>query len=248
MILSHEGKAPQIDRRAYVAPNATVCGDVKIGPGSRIMFGASVIAEGRDITIGRDCIVMEGAVIRSTDRHRTQIGSHSLIGPNAHVVGCTLDSCVFIATGAAVFHGARLGYGSEVRIGGVVHLRTVLPKGCVIPIGWVAVGNPARLFPPEQHEQIWAIQRRLDFPRFVYGVKRAVKGRSNMSEITRRRSIVLGRHKRDRVAAERSSPRRRRKRPPSSSQRSRENVVTDASGRGRRAMSARDEPRTRPRV
>jgi carbonic anhydrase/acetyltransferase-like protein (isoleucine patch superfamily) len=216
LILSHEGKAPQIDRRAYVAPNATVCGDVKIGPGSRIMFGASVIAEGRDIVIGRDCIVMEGAVVRSTDRHRTQIGSHSLIGPNAHVVGCTLDSCVFVATGAAVFHGAKLGYGSEVRVGGVVHLCTVLPKGCVVPIGWVAVGNPARLFPPEQHEQIWAVQRTLDFPQFVYGVKRAAKGRSNMKEITRRRAVVLWRHKRDRIVGEGCFQRRTWKRSPSS--------------------------------
>jgi carbonic anhydrase/acetyltransferase-like protein (isoleucine patch superfamily) len=199
MILSHDGRRPRISRTAYVAPTATICGDVRIGAGSRIMFGASVIAEGKEIVIGRDCIIMEGAVVRSTDRHPTRIGSYSLIGPNAHVVGCRIDPCVFIATGAAVFHGAKLGFGSEVRVGGVVHLRTVLPKGSVVPIGWVAVGNPAKILPPEQHDRIWAVQKPLNFPRYVYGVERAAKGRTNMREIAQRRSKALGRHRRDQI-------------------------------------------------
>lgn len=199
MILSHDGKDPQISRTAYIAPTATVCGDVRIGPGSRVMFGSSVIAEGREIVIGRDCIVMEGAVVRSTDRYPTHIGSYSLIGPSAHVVGCRIDACVFVATGAVVFHGAKLGFGSEVQVGGVVHLRTVLARGGVVPIGWVAVGNPAKILPPGQHDQIWAAQEPLNFPRYVYGVERSTKGRTNMKEITRRRSAALWRHRKDQV-------------------------------------------------
>ncbi len=106
---------------------------------------------------------MENAVIRSTDKHPTEIGSHCLIGPHAHLVGCTLEDCVFVATGASVFHGARLGYGSEVRINGVVHLRTKLPAHATVPIGWVAVGNPPQILPPDQHEAIWALQKPLNF-------------------------------------------------------------------------------------
>src|ERR671933_2228345 len=111
MLISHLGKAPRVDPSAYVAPTATVCGDVVVSADCRIMFGACVIAEGRTIELGERCIVMENAVIRSTDRHPTKIGSHCLIGPHAHVVGCTLEDCVFVATGASIFHGARLGYG-----------------------------------------------------------------------------------------------------------------------------------------
>ena len=85
MILTHNGKAPQIDPSAYVAPTATVCGDVTLGPHARIMFGATLIAEGGQIEIGKNCIVLENAVIRSTARESTQIGDYCLIGPNAHL-------------------------------------------------------------------------------------------------------------------------------------------------------------------
>ena len=199
MILTHLGVSPTIHPDAYVAPTATVCGDVTIGAGARILFGACVVAEGAPIEIGRDTIVMENAVVRSTGEHAASIGAHCLIGPCAHVVGCTLADCVFIATGAAVFHGARLGRGAEVRVHGVVHLRTELPASATVPIGWVAVGTPARILPPDQHDAIWQVQRLLDFPGFVYGVARAPEGENDMPAITRRRSAALGRHASDEV-------------------------------------------------
>src|SRR6185295_14327557 len=127
MIIIHKNKTPQIDSSAYIAPNATLCGDVIVRAGARIMFGACVIAEGQALELGENCIVMENAVIRTTDVHSMSIGSHCLIGPHAHLVGCTLEQCVFIATGVSVFHGAHLGYGVEVRVGATVHLRTKLP-------------------------------------------------------------------------------------------------------------------------
>ena len=196
MIVSHERKTPEIDPSAYVAPNALACGDVRIGPDCRIMFGAQVIAEGGSIVLGRECIVMENAVLRATARHALSMGDNCLVGPNAHVVGCDVEDQVFIATGAAVFHGARLGKGSEVRVNGVVHLRTALPPGAVVPIGWVAVGDPATILPPDQHEQIWAIQRPLDFPLTVYGLARE---EADMVKITRRVAASLAAHREDEV-------------------------------------------------
>ncbi len=203
MILTHLKKTPQIHPSAYVAPNATICGDVMIGAGCRILFGACVVAEGKTLHLGENCIVMENAVIRSTDRHPATIGSHCLVGPHAHLVGCTLEDCVFVATGASVFHGAKLGYGSEVRINGVVHLRTELPAHATVPIGWIAVGNPAQILPPDQHDAIWAIQKPLNFPKFVYGVERPPEGASNMVETTSRRSETLGSHKDDIISHQR---------------------------------------------
>src|SRR5690348_1601476 len=67
MIITHKNKTPLIDSSAYVAPNATLCGDVIVGAGARIMFGACLIAEGQTLEIGENCIVMENAVIRTTD-------------------------------------------------------------------------------------------------------------------------------------------------------------------------------------
>src|SRR5580765_7441805 len=96
MLLSHLKQFPQVDPSAYVAPTATVCGNVVIGANARIMHGASIVAEGGRIEIGDCCIVMENAVVRSTSRHSTRIGSHCLVGPNAHLVGCVVGDEVFI--------------------------------------------------------------------------------------------------------------------------------------------------------
>jgi carbonic anhydrase/acetyltransferase-like protein (isoleucine patch superfamily) len=74
------------------------------------------------------------------------------------------------------------GAGSEVRIGGVVHVNTVLPPGTTVPIGWVAVGDPAQIYPPDQHEQIWETQESLDFPGTVYGVTRGTPAAERMSK------------------------------------------------------------------
>lgn len=196
MIVKHQGKAPRIDASAYIAPNAVVCGDVSVGANCRIMFGAQVIAEGGSIAIGAECIVMENAVLRSNARHSLVIANNCLIGPNAHVVGCRLEDQVFVATGAAIFHGATLGRGSEVRINGVVHLKTNLPPGATVPIGWVAVGDPAQIFPPDQHDRIWEIQKPLNFPLTVYGLDRS---EADMAKITRRVAEGLAGHRDDEI-------------------------------------------------
>jgi carbonic anhydrase/acetyltransferase-like protein (isoleucine patch superfamily) len=195
MLIKHQDKPPQIHRSAYVAPGAIVCGDVTVGEGARILHGAVVTAEGGKISIGRYCVVMHNAVIRSTARHSASTGDHCLIGPNAHLAGCTLEESVFVATGAAVFHGARLGARSEVRVNGVVHVKSHLMPDATVPIGWVAVGSPAEILPPGDHEEIWAIQKTLDFPQVVYGVGRPAPGHSNMPEITRRLSRIYGDHR-----------------------------------------------------
>jgi carbonic anhydrase/acetyltransferase-like protein (isoleucine patch superfamily) len=196
MIIKHDGDTPRVDPAAWVAPNAVICGNVKIGPNCRVMFGAQVIAEGGSISIGCECIIMENAVLRSSARHSLSIANNCLIGPNAHVVGCTLEDEVFIATGAAVFHAARLGKGSEVRINGVVHIKTHLAAGETVPIGWIAVGNPAQVLPPGEHERIWHIQKLLDFPLTVYGIER---GEATTGKITHRLAENLHSHASDEV-------------------------------------------------
>jgi carbonic anhydrase/acetyltransferase-like protein (isoleucine patch superfamily) len=194
MLIKHAGVTPQVDPTAYIAPNAVVCGNVTVGPGCRIMHGAQVIAESGSISIGRECIVMENAVLRSSSRHPLTMGNNCLVGPNAHVVGCTVEDEVFIATGAAIFHSAHLGKGSEVRINGVVHLKSHLAAGKTVPIGWVAIGNPAQILPPSEHESIWRIQEPLNFPLTVYGFERS---EATMEKITRRLSEALGSHAHD---------------------------------------------------
>jgi carbonic anhydrase/acetyltransferase-like protein (isoleucine patch superfamily) len=198
MLIAHAGKRPKIDPTAWIAPDATVCGDVEIGAGARILYGARIIGEsGGAIRIGRNSIIMENAVVRASPRHTCTIGDYCLIGPNAHVVGATVEEQVFVATGAAIFHGAHLGRGSEVRVNAVVHLRTRLEPGTTVPLGWVAVGDPVRILPPDRHDEIWAIQAPLNFPQWVYGLSRETP--DLMMEITRGVSDRLSGHAQDSV-------------------------------------------------
>jgi carbonic anhydrase/acetyltransferase-like protein (isoleucine patch superfamily) len=199
MLLEHRGKRPNIHETAYVAPTATICGEVTVGENCRILFGAVVTAEGGPVVIGRECIVMENAVIRGSPRHPVSIGDHVLVGPRAYLTGCAVEDSVFLATGATVFNGARIGTRSEVRINGVVHLRTVLPPDALVPIDWVAVGDPAQILPPYAHERIWAVQEPLDFPGFVFGLERAPAGETVMPEMTRRYARALAAHRDDAV-------------------------------------------------
>jgi carbonic anhydrase/acetyltransferase-like protein (isoleucine patch superfamily) len=59
-----------------------------------------------------------------------------------------------LATGSTVFHGAQVGARSEIRANGIVYLRTVLAAGTTVPLGWVAVGDPAAILPTIEQEQI----------------------------------------------------------------------------------------------
>lgn len=198
MLIAHGGKCPQIDPTAWVAPDATICGDVVLGPGVRVLHGARIIGEaGGSVRIGRQCIIMENAVVRATPRHSCSIGDNCLIGPNAHVTGAVLEDQVFIATSAAIFHGAHLGRGSEVRINGTVHLRSRLEPDTTVPIGWIAVGDPASILPPDQHKAIWAIQKPLNFPQWVYGIDRSSP--DLMVRVTASLSEALGAHQSDTV-------------------------------------------------
>jgi carbonic anhydrase/acetyltransferase-like protein (isoleucine patch superfamily) len=109
MLIEHRGKRPDVHPTAYVAPTAVLCGDVRIGPDARVLFGAVVTAED----------------------------------------------------------------------------------------GWVAVGTPARILPPDRHDDIWAVQEGLDFPGTVYGVPRG----TDATTLMRRQSAFYGAHADDSVIA-----------------------------------------------
>jgi carbonic anhydrase/acetyltransferase-like protein (isoleucine patch superfamily) len=198
VLIEHRGAVPEVDPTAYIAPTAVLCGAVRVGPGARVLFGAVLTAEDGQVTLGARSIVMENAVIRGRARHPVVIGDDVLVGPHAHVNGARVGDGCFLATSAALFPGSVAGAGSEVRIGGVVHVSTVLPPGTTVPIGWVAVGDPVRICPPDQHDRIWEIQKPLDFPGTVYGVTRDAPAAERMS----RQSAWFAAHLSDRVIDE----------------------------------------------
>jgi carbonic anhydrase/acetyltransferase-like protein (isoleucine patch superfamily) len=196
VLIEHEGSSPRLAESAYVAPNAVLCGDVAVGEDARILFGAVLTAEGGRVEIGARAIVMENALVRGRRGHPATLGAHVLVGPHAHVNGATIEDEAFLGTGASVFPGATVGHGAEVRINGVVHVNSSLGAGVTVPIGWIAVGDPAELFPPDQHDELWPVQRSMDFPRTVFGLSRE---EATMEKVARRYAEQFGRHREDRV-------------------------------------------------
>ena len=193
MLIEHRGRAPQVHPTAYVAPTAVLCGAVRVGPDARVLFGAVLTAEDGEISVGARCVVMENALVRGRAAHPAILGDDVLVGPHAHVNGARVGDGAFLATGSALFPGCVIGAGSEVRIHGVVHVNSVLPPGALVPIGWIAVGDPARILPPGEHEQIWAVQEGLDFPGTVYGLPRDAPATERMS----RQAAWFGAHRDD---------------------------------------------------
>lgn len=196
MLFEHLGAQPRIDPTAVIAPTAVISGDVSIGPECQVLHGAVITAEGGPITLGENVIVMENAVVRASTTNPVHIGDHVLVGPGASVSGAVVGDEVFLATGTRVFNGARIAERCEVRINAVVHLRTVLPPDTVVPIGWIAVGDPAQLLSPDHHDEIWAAQRELDFPGYVFGLDRDTP--DLMVQLTERYGRGLSRHADDR--------------------------------------------------
>jgi carbonic anhydrase/acetyltransferase-like protein (isoleucine patch superfamily) len=197
VLVEHRGKVPVVDPSAYVAPTAVLCGDVRVGADARVLFGAVLTAEDGQIELGARCVVMENALVRGRARSPTQLGDDVLVGPHAHLNGTVVGDGCFLATGSSLFPGSRLGRGVEVRINGVVHVNTVLADEAMVPIGWIAVGDPARILPPGEHDAIWQIQEALDFPGTVYGIARDTPARERME----RQAAWFAAHRDDRVVA-----------------------------------------------
>jgi carbonic anhydrase/acetyltransferase-like protein (isoleucine patch superfamily) len=198
VLIEHRGARPVVPESAYVAPSAVLCGAVVLGERARVLHGAVLTAENGEVRIGSDVVVMENALVRGRASHAAAIGDAVLIGPHAHVNGATLEDEVFVATGVALFPGSVAGAGAELRVNSVLHVNSRLPAGAVLPIGWIGVGDPARMFPPDRHEEIWEIQRGLDFPGTVYGVPRGTR----MREIMSRQAEFFGAHRDDVVVDE----------------------------------------------
>ncbi|WP_406635265.1 gamma carbonic anhydrase family protein [Amycolatopsis sp. WGS_07] len=195
MLIEHRGQRPVVPESAYVAPSAVLCGAVVLGERARVLHGAVLTAEDGEIRTGSDVVIMENALVRGRAGHPVTLGDSVLVGPHAHVNGAVVEDEAFVATGAALFPGSVAGAGAELRINSVLHVNSRLEPGAVLPIGWIAAGDPAALFSPDRHEELWEIQRTMDFPGTVYGVPRGAP----MREIMARQTRFYGAHQDDRL-------------------------------------------------
>jgi carbonic anhydrase/acetyltransferase-like protein (isoleucine patch superfamily) len=198
MLINHEDRQPLVHATAYIAPTAVLSGDVRVGADTCVLFGAVLSDEGGAVEVGERCVIMEHAVLRGAPRRPVRLGRHVLVGPHAYISGAVLDDEVFVATGGMVFNGAHMGRASSLALGAAVHIGCQVPDETHIPIGWVAVGDPAQVLPPDQVEAIRAVlDEQGGFFPTVFGTDPALDRIETMRVALGRYTRHLGRHRND---------------------------------------------------
>jgi carbonic anhydrase/acetyltransferase-like protein (isoleucine patch superfamily) len=139
LILPVNGIHPSWGEDCFIAPNATITGDVVMGNNCSVWFNAVIRGDVHSIRIGDFTNIQDGAVIHCTYKHApTVIGSGVSIGHQAMVHGCTIEDDVLIGMGATILDHAVVQKGCLVGAGSVVTERSVLEAG------WLYAGIPAR--------------------------------------------------------------------------------------------------------
>ena len=131
------GRRPRVHQDAYVAPTAVLIGDVELGPGASVWFGAVLRGDESHITIGAGSNVQDNAVIHCSHELPTLVGENVTIGHMACLEGCTVEDGALVGTGAIMLQRSRLGSGAMLAAG------SLLKEGAEVPPGQLAAGVPA---------------------------------------------------------------------------------------------------------
>ncbi|WP_276132759.1 gamma carbonic anhydrase family protein [Polluticoccus soli] len=139
VILPVKGVSPQIPEDCFVAPNATIVGDVIMGNECSVWFNAVVRGDVNSIQMGNKVNIQDGACIHCTyQKTRVVIGDNVSIGHNAIVHGCTVEDNVLIGMGSIVMDNVHIGANSIIAAGAVVL------EGTQVPAGSIFAGVPAK--------------------------------------------------------------------------------------------------------
>jgi carbonic anhydrase/acetyltransferase-like protein (isoleucine patch superfamily) len=202
MRIRHRGQIPVIEASAFVAPSAVLIGQVLVGARSRIMYGAILDAEASHIEIGECCIINEYAVLRATaeaHQHPVRLEDHVLVGPHSFLAGCVIKRCAYVATGVTILYGAVVEAGAAIGVGALIHANTRIPESAFVPPGCVAIGDPVRIYGPNDPELPGAIKS-VRFSDAAFGVKTSWEDRiTRYQEATEVRSKEFGAHFEDEI-------------------------------------------------
>lgn len=150
MLLPFGGKVPRDEGAVFVASNATVLGDVVLGPGSSVWYGAVLRGDDGTLTLGENTNVQDNAVLHCDPGGAVTLGKNVTVGHCALVHGCTVGDGSLIGMHATLLNHCVVGKNCIIGAGALV------PEGMVIPDGSVAVGVPARVIKPVTEAQIEA--------------------------------------------------------------------------------------------
>jgi gamma-carbonic anhydrase len=138
----HLGRTPDVARAGFVAPNATVLGDVTLGAQSSVWYGCVLRGDINSIVIGEGSNVQDGTVVHLADDYGVRVGSYTTIGHAAIIHACEIGDECLIGMGATVLDGAKIGDRCIVGANALVTQRFVAPPGSMI------LGAPAKVVRP----------------------------------------------------------------------------------------------------
>ncbi|WP_282785050.1 MULTISPECIES: gamma carbonic anhydrase family protein [unclassified Nocardia] len=130
---------PQIDESAWIAPNATVAGRVKLGAEVSIWYSAVLRGDMDDITVGERTNIQDGCVLHADPGFPCTVGAGVSVGHNAILHGCTVGDDVLVGMGATVLNGAVIGSGS------LIAANALIPEGAQIPPNSLVAGVPGKV-------------------------------------------------------------------------------------------------------
>jgi carbonic anhydrase/acetyltransferase-like protein (isoleucine patch superfamily) len=99
------------------------------------------------------------------------LADHVFVGPHATLLGCAVERCCYLATGATVLHGARLGAGAVVAVGALAHAGAVLADEMFVPPMTIAIGDPATVHTPDRPAELAEAIRGVNFAAAAFGVE-----------------------------------------------------------------------------
>ncbi len=141
-LFSFEGRKPTISPAAWIAPTATIVGDVTIEDEASVWYGAVLRADFGPIIVRRGANVQDGSVLHGGADPVTEVGPGATIGHLCVVHGAVIGAEALIGNGATVLDGARIGRRALIAAGATV------PPGLTVPDGMLAVGVPAKVAGP----------------------------------------------------------------------------------------------------
>ena len=141
-LFAFEGKAPTIHPRAFVAPTATIVGDVTIEEEASVWYGAVVRADYSPVVIRAGANIQDGSILHAPPEMPIDVGAGTTVAHLCVVHGATLGDECLVANGATILDGARIGARAMIAGGAVV------TPGAEIPEGMLAAGIPAKVRGP----------------------------------------------------------------------------------------------------
>ncbi len=145
-------KRPQIDASAWIAPNATVIGDIRLAANVSIWWNAVLRGDNDPVSIGENSNIQDGSVLHTDDGVPMNIGANVTVGHLVMLHGCTVGDGSLIGIGSIVLNRAVIGRGS------IVGANTLIPEGKVYPDRVLIVGSPGKVVRELSDEEVARLQ------------------------------------------------------------------------------------------